>query len=448
MLQVALKYDGNVPRYTSYPTAPYFHAGVDAGTYRAWLGELSPDDSLSLYLHVPFCDTMCWFCGCYTKLVREYAPVATYLAALHQEIDLVARLLPRRLRVTQVHWGGGSPTVVAPADFARTMDRLRQCFDVAPDAEIAVEVDPRDVGEAHLANWAEAGVDRVSIGVQDLNPDVQRSVNRIQPFAVVRQAFDWARAHGIDQINVDMMYGLPRQTAAILEESLNQVAGLEPSRLSLFGYAHVPWFRKHQNQIDEAELPDAAARWSQFQAAARLLQALDFRHIGMDHFARPGDELCRALEENRLRRNFQGYTTDRASVLIGLGASSISSLPQGYVQNVSPLRQYYAAVAEGQPPIARGIVLSAEDRLRRAVIERLMCHLHVDLADVARTVGMDAGCLADACPTLEALQADGLVALHGTAITVPEAARLLVRVVAAAFDAYLQTGKGRHSKAV
>jgi oxygen-independent coproporphyrinogen III oxidase len=444
----AQRYDLRVPRYTSYPTAPHFTPAVSGDVYRGWLGALDPASTLSLYFHIPFCDSMCWFCGCYTKVVNRYEPVQGYLRVLHDEIELVAAALPGTFATGHLHWGGGSPTILKPEDWLGILDHLRRRFDIAADAEVAVELDPRDTTREYVGALADAGVTRASIGVQDFHADVQAAINRTQPFEVVERVCVWLREYGIDDINLDLMYGLPRQTTQRVVAMIDKAHRLRPSRLALFGYAHVPWMKTHQRMINEAELPDAAERWRQFAAASARLQALGYRGIGLDHFARSDDPLAEAQQQGALRRNFQGYTTDAAPILLGFGASAIGSLPQGYVQNVAPLKDYAEAVAAGRLPTARGVTLSADDRLRGAVIERLMCDLRVDLGALCADHGAKVTELADSIGRLEPLIADNLVVVDGNRVMMTEKGRPLVRLAAAAFDAYLAHGEKKHSRAV
>ncbi|MBK8211518.1 MAG: oxygen-independent coproporphyrinogen III oxidase [Rhodospirillales bacterium] len=447
-IERAEKYDLRVPRYTSYPTAPHFGASVDAGIYSGWLATLDPGAPLSVYVHIPFCDEMCWFCGCWTKIVKRYEPIRSYLDALHGEISLVAAALPARMDVRHLHFGGGSPTMLAPEDWLALTGALGRSFTLAPDVEIAVELDPRDATEEYIAALAQAGVTRASIGVQDFDPKVQLAINRIQPFDVVERVVGWLRRHGIADVNLDLMYGLPHQTEAKVEAMVDLALRLAPARVALFGYAHVPWMKSHQKLIDETTLPGAVERLRQFATASARLASAGYRAVGLDHFARPDDGLSAALAAGRLHRNFQGYTADDAPTLIGLGASAIGTLPQGYVQNAQPLADYRRAIEAGRLPTVRGIALSADDRLRRAIIERLMCNLRVDLDAVCREKGIQADALAAERASLEPLAADGLVRLDGGEIVVTEAGRPFVRLVAAAFDAYLQPGAARHSRAV
>lgn len=436
-LPLVQKYDRPVPRYTSYPTAPHFSDAVDEAPYRDWLSALDPEKPLSLYLHVPYCASLCWFCGCHTKITARYAPVGTYVETVLQEMALLAEALPGRMQLSHVHWGGGSPTLLTPEDWQRMVSAIHDRFDLTADAELAVELDPRTATKDYVQALADAGVGRVSIGVQDFDARVQAAINRIQPYDMTAQVVDWLRTAGIDAINMDLMYGLPHQSVETVVDQVDLAVSLEPQRIALFGYAHVPWMKAHQKMIDEAALPDTQARWAQFEAARARLLELGYVAVGFDHFAAPGD----ALAEGEVQRNFQGYTSDDAETLIGLGASAIGSLHEGYVQNEPAIGRYKAAVAAGHLPVAKGRALSEEDRARRAIINSLMCDLAVDL-------GSDLTAYRGALAKLSPMMQDGLVRLDGGRLTVTEAGRPFVRVAAAAFDTYLGQGSGRHSKAV
>jgi oxygen-independent coproporphyrinogen-3 oxidase len=447
---LAAKYDLRVPRYTSYPTAPHFHPGVTAETYGGWLGGIDPKLELSLYLHIAFCAEMCWFCGCHTKITKRYAPVAAYMDALWREVELVAERLPTRMTARHIHFGGGSPTILSSEDFVRTIDLLKSRFILKPDAEVAVELDPRTADEAYVQAMAGAGVTRASIGVQDLDDKVQQAINRIQPYEVTERVVEWLGKHGVPEVNIDLIYGLPHQTLDGLLATIDKaVKGFTPKRVALFGYAHVPWMKKHQRLIPEESLPDTETRWQQYEQGCRLLtETLGYVQIGLDHFAAPDDEMAIALKNKRLHRNFQGYTTDSASTLIGFGASGIGSLPQGYVVNDGEVHAYQRAIAEGRLATARGVAVSPDDILRREIIERLMCDLEIDLDVVAGRHGADGGLFAAELDSLAPLQADGLVKISGHRIHVTEEGRTLVRAVCAAFDRYIKAGEQRHSKAV
>ncbi len=449
MEQILLeRYARSVPRYTSYPTAPHFTSDVGEETYRAWLGRLSPGTPVSLYLHVPYCREMCWYCGCHTKVARRPEPVAQYARDLDREIALVAASIPGRLRVVSVHWGGGTPTMLAAEDFFTLMEALRTRFNVTDLSEVAVEIDPRDFDRETAAMLAAAGVGRASLGVQDFERKVQEAVNRLQPYETVARAVEMLRDVDIGAINFDLMYGLPRQTVEGVARTAELAAGLAPDRIALFGYAHVPWMKKHQRLIDEAALPGPLERAHQFEAAAERLIDLGYEQIGLDHFARPEDPLAVALRCGGLRRNFQGYTADRAETLIGLGVSAIGSFSEGYVQNDPATGRYAQAVRGGQLATVRGVRLKSDDYLRRAVIERLMCDGEVDLAAVRRDFGMLAMRFDAELDRLEPMVADGLVRLDGERVRITPAGRPFVRVAAAAFDRYLGRSEARHSQAV
>lgn len=442
------KYDRRVPRYTSYPTAVQFAPEVRGDRYRVWLGGLDPALPLSLYFHIPFCDSLCWFCGCHTKVVRRYAPIAAYMELLLRELDLIADLLPGRHKVCHIHLGGGTPTILEPADMERLFERLRARFDLLPDADIAIENDPREFNQDLIATMARVGVNRASLGLQDVNIQVQQAVNRVQSIDETRRVAQALRGAGIGSINIDLMYGLPYQTVARVLTSIEATLELAPDRVCLFGYAHVPWMKKHQRLIDEAGLPDAEERFAQYLAAAKRLQEAGYQWIGLDHFARPGDDIAQAARDKTLHRNFQGYTTDDAPVRLGFGPSAIGMLPQGFVQNEVSMNVYRDAIEAGTPPIARGLALTEDDRLRGAVIEQLMCFLEVDLGAIAHGFEADPRVFTGALATLEEMAADGLVEIDGWRVRVTEAGRPFLRTACAAFDCYLEPAATRHAQAV
>ncbi len=311
------KYAAAAPRYTSFPTAPNFHSGIDAERYRAWLGELPVGSRVSLYVHIPYCESLCWFCGCHTKATRQYAPVGAYLQQLLNEIELVKAALPKGCSVRSIHWGGGSPTMLTSGDISMLATSLHTAFDVASDAEFSVEIDPRGLTPDRISALVLAGVTRASFGVQDFNPTVQKAINREQSPALTKAVIDTFRNAGVQAINVDVLYGLPHQSTRILVETLLKVLRLEPNRIALFGYAHVPWLKRHQRMIDESALPGTEERFRASQLAAELIRAWGYQPIGIDHFALPDDSLAIAARAGRLHRNFQGYTDDECDALIG-----------------------------------------------------------------------------------------------------------------------------------
>ncbi|MEA2736801.1 MAG: oxygen-independent coproporphyrinogen oxidase [Acetobacteraceae bacterium] len=436
-----------IPRYTSYPTAPHFSASVGAACYGGWLRALPATARLSLYLHVPFCRSLCWYCGCHTSVTRHREPIERYMATLLREVALVADLAGSH-RVAHIHWGGGTPTIVGPDIFAAVMATLRQRFTVEPGAEIAVEVDPRRLDPAMASALGRAGVTRASLGLQTFEPAVQHAVARIQSLDVTRTCVDLLRGAGIEAINVDLLYGLPHETVASCEASVEAALTLDPARFSVFGYAHVPAMMKHQRAIDAAALPDAAERLRQEQAIGHALVRAGYQRIGLDHYAHRDDTLSRACAAGTLRRNFQGYTDDPADALIGFGASSIGQSAQGYVQNVSDPKRWSERIEAGELATARGFALTPEDRLRGAIIERLMCDLRADVPATLREHGFPAEWLDLELEALRPLVADGLARVESGVVTVAEPARNLVRRVASAFDAYLDPAAGRHAVAV
>ena len=443
-----LKYAARVPRYTSYPTAAQFHAGIGAACYSAWLERLDPAQAVSIYCHVPFCHSLCWFCGCNMQVVRRAGVLDWYAELLCREIDLVADLTPGHLRVSHLHWGGGTPTMLGLDRLRRVLDRLGARFDLSGEVAFAIEIDPRTLTRDAARELAALGLSRASIGVQDFDPAVQRAINRVQSFTETAAAVDALRASGVDDINIDLIYGLPLQTEAGFLATVECVHRLAPDRIALFGYAHVPWMKRHQRLIDAEALPGPAGRLRLYTAAARRLEALGYRAIGLDHFARPESALARAAAGGRLRRNFQGYTSDDAAALLGLGASGISSLPGGIAQNATAPLDYRRAIDAGRLATARGVARTADDRLRAEIIERLMCDLRVDLAAVCARHGSDPAALAPELARLDRFVDDGLAVTDGTCVTVTRSGRPLVRAIGAVFDRYLNTGRMAHAPAI
>lgn len=436
------------PRYTSYPTAPHFQKDFPEGQYRNWLSALDPQEPVSLYLHVPFCRKMCWYCGCNMKLASRYGPVEEYAKTLHQEIALTADALPDRMTVSHLHWGGGTPTALSPDDLEALMQDVRARWKFAPDAEIAIESDPRTLTAEMADRIGSLGFTRASFGVQEFDMKVQKAINRIQPPAMVRTSVEQLRAAGVTGINFDLIYGLPYQTVETLVETVKLSAEMRPDRIALFGYAHVPWMAKNQRMIDEASLPDATERTAQAKAAAEALLAHGYVAIGLDHFALPDDDLAVAATNGELHRNFQGYTTDRAETMIGLGSTSIGRTPSGYLQNISETGAWSRAVASGHLPVAKGLPLEPDDRLRGDVIERLMCDGFVDAAAIGRTHNAADRWWSDAFLSLEEMETDGLLTLSQGKVRMTPLGRPLVRLAAAAFDAYIANSAARHSVAV
>jgi oxygen-independent coproporphyrinogen III oxidase len=436
-----------VPRYTSYPTAPHFSAAVDGALYADWLSRLhGTEEPVSLYLHVPFCRTICNYCGCTTKAALRDDPVRAYADTLRREIALIAEKLGPA-PVSHIHWGGGTPNILPPDCFAEIVGDLAAAFRFQPGMEHAIELDPRHVtleGARHLASL---GVNRASLGVQTLDPAVQAAIARVQPLPVVERSFEFLRSAGISAINVDLMFGLPGQTSASIADTVRSVVALEPSRFAIFGYAHVPWMKSHQKLIDAATLPGAEERLRQAALARELVEAGGYIEVGIDHFARAHDELAIALRSRRLRRNFQGYTTDGAATLIGIGASSISRTPAGFAQNASDNAGWRRAIEAGRLPTARGKPFESDDLLRGEVIAELLCYFEVDLAEAAARHGATLALFAEEARRLAPMMQAGWLELRGGRVIIRRHRHEIARLVASAFDVYLTQG-GRHSVAV
>jgi oxygen-independent coproporphyrinogen-3 oxidase len=422
-----------VPRYTSYPTAPNFSASVGEADYLRWLADLTPGGEVSIYLHVPFCNAMCWYCGCHTSVTRRREPVERYVRALSDEIVRVAGALPGRMKVRHLHWGGGSPTLLSAGDFARLNALTRRYFDFAAGAELAIEIDPRTLELDLAAELGKCGITRASLGVQSFDPKVQQAINRVQTIEQTAAATILLRNAGIGALNFDLIYGLPFQTMASCLETVSRAIEMRPDRLAVFGYAHVPDLKPHQRRIDENALPGTEERHAQSQSISEALVRAGYRQIGLDHFALPSDSLSLAAETGTLHRNFQGYTTDPCDTLLGFGASAISKLPNGFTQNAPNIPEYQERVGRSGIAVARGCGITREDRKRAAIIERLMCDFRAD------TLGIQP-------QGLDQLEADGLISRKGNEIALNDRARPLVRAVAAAFDSRLT--KASHVPAV
>ncbi len=426
-----------LPRYTSYPTARAFTPMDDRARseFETTLGKGCAGQRLSAYVHVPFCQRLCWYCGCHTSVVHDYARVAAFHRTVLDEIDLWADRLGEHGGLAHLHFGGGSPNALSPEDLVQLIDRLSNRLMLRPGAEVAVELDPALLSTAFAQAAGAAGVTRASLGVQTFDPGVQARINRVQPYERVAQAVSDLRVAGVSAINFDLMYGLPGQSPDIVADTAEQALTLRPDRLAVFGYAHVPWMKKHQAMIQDGDLADVAARWEQAAAMDAVLVEAGYVRIGLDHYARPDDALALAARDGRLRRNFQGYTDDPADVLVPVGPSSIGHFEGGYVQNAAAQNVWRDAVAESRLPVGRQLALSADDQLRADIIERLMCDLQVDVSAVCQDHGVDSRILDAELADVVALSRLGLCEVQDRVVRVPEPARRLMRVVAACFDA-------------
>lgn len=444
MIDIARFSTLSVPRYTSYPTAPHFSAAIGSAQVRDWLGELDKDARISAYFHVPFCQSMCHYCGCHTKVTRQMSQVDTYARHLVQEIAQVSGFSAARC-ISDIHWGGGTPSMLGTANLRLVWAELNKSFDLTHLVEHAMELDPRMVTPELAAVLAEIGVNRVSLGVQDFNPDVQEAIGRVQPFEQVEKSIKLLREVGITRVNVDLIYGLPLQTARHIADNVAYTLTLNPDRVSVFGYAHVPWLKKHQRLINEAALPQAMERMEQAEMIRDLLCASGYVAVGMDHFAKPEDTMAQAVNSGDVHRNFQGYTTDATEVLIGFGASAISTYPQGYAQNDPGIGTYETRVKSGEMATVRGHAFNVEDRIRGGLIEQLMCRFEVDLD--ALVPANDAVDLSGSLEQLRALETDGLVKVLGRHVKMTDEGRPFVRVAAQTFDAYTSAA-ARYSRAI
>ncbi|SDE10850.1 oxygen-independent coproporphyrinogen III oxidase [Ruegeria marina] len=439
-------FDAKVPRYTSYPTAPHFSNDVGASDFGDWIGAIPPGSAISLYVHVPFCRRLCWFCACRTQGTKTDNPVIAYVDTLKEELALLARRLPADVRLSRLHWGGGTPTLLRP-ELMR--DLARVIFDVVPlgsDAEFSVEIDPNEIDEARLDALAEAGMNRASIGVQDFDEEIQKTIGRIQGYDVTRRAAEMIRARGIRSLNADILYGLPHQTRGRMTESVQKLLSLNPDRVALYGYAHVPWMSKRQQLIPSDALPTPEQRLDLFDTARRLFLWDNYAEIGIDHFATQDDGLTKAQARGQLRRNFQGYTDDQADVLIGIGASSISKFPQGYAQNAPATSAHVNAIRAGRFSTSRGHRFKGQDVLRARLIEALMCDFRIDSTEILRDHDISADELRrmfqDANNMFE-----GILKITEDGLFIPQEARPLTRMVARSFDAY-DLSKAGHSSAI
>jgi oxygen-independent coproporphyrinogen-3 oxidase len=434
-----------VPRYTSYPPATEFTA-LPPGTQQKWLGELTEKQPISLYIHVPFCEKLCWFCGCFTSITHKHEPVERYLELLLQEIEWV-HSISGTLKISHLHMGGGSPTALSANEFSSLLSFIRSKYTFDNDAEIAVEIDPRTVDDEKVKSFSDCGVTRASLGVQDFSMQVQQAVNRIQPYSLVQDIAGKLRDHGIQKINLDLMYGLPMQTVDSVIDTAQQALTLTPDRFAVFGYAHVPWMRKHQAVLSELPMADPEERLQMFSAMKNIFTGNGYTAIGIDHFARHDDDLTKSLHARTMRRNFQGYTTDQAQTLVGFGLSSISSFPNGYIQNTLKLQDYKTALNNKTALAQRGVTVNQQDRMRRVIISELMCFYDVDLEKTAAQFNLPDD-FEPELSRLEPLFNAGMITQEKSLLRITDAGRPYVRMVCSAFDQYLKSDSGRFSLAV
>jgi len=443
---ILARYNVPGPRYTSYPTAPEWIDSFGPGDFESALAEsnaLRPAPPLSIYIHLPFCESLCLFCGCNVVINKNHEVLHPYLQNLEREIDRIALRLDPSRPVVQMHWGGGTPTYLSPAQMENLLQHIRQRFTFAPDAEAGIEVDPRTTNEAHITTLRRLGFNRISMGIQDFNPLVQKTVHRVQPYEMTRAVFDLCREQGFESINVDLIYGLPYQTPDSFVDSIEKVIGLNPDRVAMFSYAHVPWLKKQQGSFAR-HIPQGMDKFRIFRAGIERFTRAGYLYIGMDHFARPDDELCIAQRDRTLHRNFQGYTTKAGADLFGMGVSSISGLGRVYAQNFRVLRDYYGAIEQNRIPTMRGIRLTDDDFIRRAIISRILCHCVLHKQEVEREFHLRFDeYFAEELAHLKQLADDGLVVVTPEAVSVTSLGRIFIRNVGMVFDSYLRRPRER-----
>ncbi len=452
--QVIRRFDVSGPRYTSYPTADRFVEAFDAEAYRLWLGRRTIGGisrPLSLYVHIPFCNTICYYCACNKIITKDHGRSAKYLKYLAKELKMQAAALEGSHEVVQLHFGGGTPTFLSNDELRQLMASIREHFQLVPNGEYSIEVDPRKVDAETVALLAELGFNRMSVGVQDFDPAVQKAVNRIQSLAETHLVIEAARASGFKSVSVDLIYGLPKQNVISFNHTLEEVIGLSPDRLSIYNYAHLPRLAKPQRRINESELPSPDAKLQILQLAIRRLTDAGYVFIGMDHFAKPDDELTVAQRQGRLHRNFQGYSTHAEADLMAFGVSAISKVGPSYCQNYKTIEEYYDALDRDVLPVMRGIELTPDDLLRRSIIQALMCHfaLSIESIEIAHLIDFKSYFAVELADLAEMAKAD-LLSIDGQWLTVLPRGRMLVRNIAMVFDRYLRGDRerARYSKVI
>lgn len=445
-IELLKKYDKAGPRYTSYPTAPYFHDSIGEKEYLNHIRQDNnkvEDRDISLYFHIPFCDTLCYFCGCSMMVTRNQNKIEQYIEYVGKEIGLLKKYLDDDRKVRQLHWGGGTPTHLSPDQIKKLGEVIHQHFEFSEHAEIGVEIDPRELTKNHMVALSEAGFNRCSMGIQDFDPKVQESVNRIQPEGITKSAVEWARELNFGSINLDLMYGLPFQNVKTYSKTIDKVLAMNPDRLAVFNYAHLPGMIKHQQLIKDKWLPGRDEKLELLKLSIEKLNDAGYVYIGMDHFAKPDDELTLAMEKGTLYRNFQGYSTHAGINLFALGITGIGMLSDIYIQNYKKLDDYYTALDNNKLPVMRGVTLNTDDQLRREVITELMCNFKLDksIFESKYQIQFD-NYFADALRNLKSQEEDGLIILGSEKLEVTNMGRLLIRNIVMNFDFYLMEKQG------
>ncbi|MEE8553099.1 MAG: oxygen-independent coproporphyrinogen III oxidase [Desulfobacterales bacterium] len=453
-IELIKKYDKPGPRYTSYPTAPHFN---ESFTHENYLDEIIKTNrgrdlpDLSLYFHLPFCDTLCYFCACNMIVTRNRDRIKKYIDYLKREIDLITDHISHDRKAVQLHWGGGTPTHLNPDEIADLSSYIYDRFDVNADAETGCEIDPRELTKTHLAALKDGGFNRISMGVQDFNPDIQKAVNRIQPEVLTRQVVDWVRELGFHSINLDLMYGLPFQSVKTFEKTVDTIIDIDPDRIALFNFAYVPWMKKHQKAIRPEDLPVAEEKLNILKMSTEKLTRAGYVFIGMDHFAKPDDELALALEGKKLYRNFQGYSTHAGADLYAMGITSISQFGRIYAQNIKKEKKYHAVLDQGILPTTKGYYLNDDDLLRRHVIVKLMCDFELDFTSIENEFDIDFETyFSRGLDNLDEMIADNLLSIENKILKITKMGRFLIRNIAMNFDGYIERKEdhARYSRTV
>ena len=436
--------DYSVPRYTSYPTAPNFHDKINNDTYESWLKKLDKNKKISLYIHIPFCSSLCYFCGCHTSVVNKYKAIENYVSLLLKEIEILGEKLESKFNVSHIHFGGGTPSILKGAELWLIMQSIKKRFNILKDCKIAMEIDPRFFKQNLTIILNDCGFDRISIGVQDFSQNVQTLINRKQSFEITNETVKHLRENNISNINIDLIYGLPKQTVQTFADTLEKISILRPERISAFGYAYVPWMKKQQRLIKDKPLNNED-RLKFYRLASNYFLSNGYKAFGIDHYAEKSSSIIQNLKNRKLQRNFQGYTEDDAEVLIGIGASSISSLPDGYVQNIAKIADYIKTLKKNKLPISRGYRLKTEDKMYSIVIKELMCYLNVDLKQVSKKFSKDINLFSTNIKKLKPFIDTGYLDFQNFTLSIKPEARPLVRIICSVFDQYFEPKTNRYS---
>lgn len=442
------KYNKNVPRYTSYPTAPHFKSEFNYVQILQNLQNLDKSEPISLYIHIPFCEVLCLYCACNTKIVSTQKPIEEYLIYLKKELDILAKNIPEKLKVNHLHFGGGTPTSLSADNFKKVFNWLENVFDIDYSGELSIEIDPRVITDGKIDAFVECGINRVSFGVQDFDAEVQTAINRVQPYSMVKKVVSKLRDKGITSINFDLIYGLPNQSVATMEQTIALTKKIMPERIALYGYAHVPHIKKHQKVLEQYPMPNSSQRFSIFSKAKEELEKIGYKFIGIDHFVLETDSLYKAYKKGNLHRNFQGYTTDNNKTMLSVGSTAISQTASSYMQNAHELSTYRTYLDNDKLPITKFIELNEDDTMRREIIEHLLCYYQVDLSTIERKYGLKKGYFASELAMLEPFTVDDIIEINNNSIKVKPSCKILVRIIASYFDDYLARVQFTHSSAI